>query len=148
VGAFQEAIWECQLHAESLALSTRAEDRLREAQQRDDSRTYALALFGFTEAYELWEENTRAKEGIAAASLAYAQSALRLGDYELGASLLDPNRPDHAEVLREIQAAQRASDVRQRRWETARRVGVGLLAAALAAVTTALLLMLAAGRGG
>ena len=137
VGELQEAIRQYQSHSESISLSTRAEEDLKEARQRDDYEIFARAMFGFQEAYSLWEGNARAKQGMADASLAYAQSALGKGDYDLGASLLDPANPAHAELLRQIKVAQRERDARQQRLKWAIRVGAGLVVTVLVVITVA-----------
>jgi len=137
VGEFQQAIREYQSHSESISLSTRADEDLEEAKQKDAYETFARALFGFQEAVSLWEGNTRAKAGVSEASVAYATSALRKGDYDLGASLLDPDVPEHADVLREIREAQRERDARQQRLKTFKRIGVGLVATVFAVITVA-----------
>ena len=121
--AFQDAIRQYRSHSESISLSTRADDDLRAAAGRNDYASYARALFGFQEAYELWEGNTRAKDGILESTLAYATRAMQKGDYDLGASLLDAKVPQHGPLLKEIRAAQRDRDARQQRLKTARRIG-------------------------
>ena len=101
---------------------------MRTASERNDYQSYARALFGYQEAYQLWEGNVRAKDGILEATLAYATRARQKGDYDLGASLLDANIPEHQPLLTEIVAAKRDRDARQQRLKTARRIGVVLLA--------------------
>ncbi|MGO9115106.1 MAG: WD40 repeat domain-containing serine/threonine protein kinase [Thermoguttaceae bacterium] len=135
--AFQDAIRQYRSHSESISLSTRADDDLRAASGRSDYVSYARALFGFQEAYELWEENTRAKDGILEATLAYATRAMQKGDYDLGASLLDAKVPQHEPLLKEIRAAQRDRDARQQRLKTARRIGTALLVTVVVVVTVA-----------
>lgn len=137
VGEFQAAIREYQSHSESISLSSRAHEDLEGARARDDYEAYARALFGFQEAYSLWEGNKAAGAGITGASLAYAGSALRKGDYDLGASLLDAEIPEHAELLQQIREAQRERDSRQQRLKTAKRVGAGLVLTMLVVVSVA-----------
>ena len=112
---FQTAIRQYLAHAESITLATRAEEGLASAEQTGVYDTFAQALFGFREAIRFWDGNQRAHLGLTQAKLAYAQTAWRKGDYDLGASLLDPQDPVHQPVLREIQAAQQERDARQRR---------------------------------
>ena len=112
---FQDAIRTYLSHTESIALASRAAEGLARARQTDDYQDYARALFAFQEASALWEGNVRAKEGVAEASFAYAESAARRGDYDLAASLLDPAIPPHAQQLTEIQAARRECELRQKR---------------------------------
>ena len=137
VAEFQDAIREYRSHSESISLAIRAEEDLRAAAESDDYELYARARFGFQEALELWQGNTRASSGVSQASLAYATRALGKGDYDLGASLLNADNPQHAQVLQDIRAAQRERLARQHRLKTAKRVGVGLVLTIFAIVTGA-----------
>jgi hypothetical protein len=137
VGDFQEAIRQYWSHSQSVLLSDRAAEDLKAAAQREDYDRYARALLGFQEAYELWDGNTRAKEGIAETSLAYARRALSKGNFDLAASLLDEANADHVSLLRDIRAAQREQDARQQRLKTAKRIGAALVATILIVVTVA-----------
>ncbi len=141
VQAFQDAIREYQSHSESISLSTRAEEDLHEAQQRNEYDRFARALFGFQEAYDLWNGNARAEQGVAQAGLAYARSAMGKGDYDLAASLLNVAHSEHAELLREIKAAQRERDARKQRLQTAKRIGAMLVAAVLLVITVSFFLI-------
>jgi WD40 repeat protein len=125
---FQSAIRAYQSHSESIALATRAAEDLVNAQRTDDYQDFAQAVFGFREAIALWNENERAHRGLLEAKLAYAGSAYGKGDYDLGASLLDADEPDHAALLTDIRHAQQEREARQRRLKTAKRVVVGLVA--------------------
>jgi len=137
VAEFQDAIREYQSHSESISLAIRAEEDLQAAAESDDYEAHARARFGFQEALELWEGNTRAKAGVSQASLAYAARALEKGDYDLGASLLDADDPQHARLLENIRAAQRERMARQQRLKTAKRIGVALVLTVLVVVTGA-----------
>jgi WD40 repeat protein len=127
VGELQDAFRQYRSHSESILLSTRAEEDLATARTSEDYEYYARAQFGFQEAFSLWEGNVRAKKGIGEATLAYASQALKNGDFDLGAKLLNPDDPAHAPLLKEIRAGQREREARVRRLKTARRVGVALL---------------------
>ncbi len=137
VGDFQEAIRLYWSHSQSVLLSNRADEDLIAAAGREDYDRYARALLEFQEAFELWEGNTRAKEGIAETSVAYARRALSKGNFELAASLLDETNLDQASLLREIRAAQKEQDARQQRLKTAKRIGAILVATILVVVTVA-----------
>jgi len=141
VGDLQDAYRQYRSHAESITLSTRAEEDLQQAGTRQDYEFYARALFGFQEAYALWNGNARAKQGIEETTLAYAKRAFHNGDFDLGAKLLDAQNAAHAPLLYEIRLAQRERDARVQRLKTARRVGAGLLVTILAVVTVAFLLV-------
>lgn len=137
VQAFQAAIREYQSHSESILLSTRAEDDLEAAKQSDEYPTYAKALFGFEEAYELWPGNVRARSGIAQAQLAYADSARRKGDFDLGLSLLNPQYPAHEQLIAQLQEVKRERESRQQRLAALRRMAFGLAGAVFVTVTVA-----------
>jgi WD40 repeat protein/serine/threonine protein kinase len=135
VKSLQAAIRDYQSHSESVLLSTRAEDDLKDAQRSDDYQHYSRAMFGFQEAHELWTGNKRAAVGIAQAQLAYAESARRKGDFDLGLSLLDGTHPDHALLRRELLDAQQDRIARQKRLVFLKRAAVGLVAAVLVIVS-------------
>ena len=135
VGDLQAAIREYRSHSESVLLSARAREDLDEAKTQDSYETYARALFGFQEAYDLWDGNKQAGAGILEAGLAYAKSAFRKGDYDLASSLLDAGVAEHAELLRRIKEAHRERESRQRRLQTFKRIGAGLVLAILLGVT-------------
>jgi WD40 repeat protein/serine/threonine protein kinase len=137
VGAFQEAIRECQSHSESISLSARADAQLEEAEQRDDYESYARARFAFQEACLLWDGNTDARDGVGRASAAYARSAQRKGDYDLGLSLLTRGDPEHESIFQELTQARQERDARQQRLKTAKRIGLSLVAITLVVITVA-----------
>ncbi len=141
VGDLQEAYRQYLSHAESISLSSRAEEDLRRANAGREYEFYARALFGFQEAQALWEDNARAKQGIEEATLAYAGLALENGDFDLGAKLLNPEKPTHAPLLKQFRLGQQERDARLQRLKTARRVGAGLLATVLIVVTVAFFLV-------
>lgn len=141
VKAFQAAIREYQSHSESIVLSTRAEDDLKEARQSDDYQQYSRALFGFQEAHELWPGNKRAQSGISEAQLAYAESARRKGDFDLGLSLLDPKNVDHIGLRNDLIAAQDERIARQKRLVFLKRMAGGLAVSVFMIVSTAAVLI-------
>lgn len=134
---FQDAIRGYLSHAESIALATRAEEELATAGKTDDYQDFAQAVFGFQEALLLWDVNERARVGLQTAKLAYARSAHAKGDFDLGASLLDPSVSEQAELLRDIRAAQQEREARQRRLKTAKRAVAALVAVVLLVVSIA-----------
>ena len=128
VREFQDAIRQYLAHSESITLATRAEGDLENARKSDDYQDYAQCVFGFQEALNLWSGNRRAGQGLQTAKLAYAESALAKGDYDLAASLLNRSIPEHEAVYAEIEVAQREREARQRRLKRAKRAVVGLIA--------------------
>jgi len=137
VGDFQNAIRQYQSHTESISLAVRAEDDLKTAEKTANYETYARALFGYQEALALWDGNARASAGVSAASLAYAATALKKGDYDLAASLLRGDDPEHAELLGRIREAQLERDARQKRLKAAKRVGATLAVTLFVVITVA-----------
>src|SRR5262249_33283343 len=138
VGDFQSAIREYRAHIESIALASHATEELARAEKADDYQAFARAMFGFDEAYKQWDANSRAKAGRSEARVKYAASALRKGDYELGAGLLDPENADHKELRAKLVAAQREREARQQRLKTMKRVAGALVAMVFVVVSGAL----------
>lgn len=137
VREFEDAIREYQSHSESIVLASLAEQDLIRARKDDSFQLYSKAVFGFEEALTLWDGNVTARSRLSEARLAYAQGALRKGDFELGLSLLDPADPAHAVVRTRLQAAHDEREMRQQRLKTAKRLLAGLLVAVFAIVTVA-----------
>jgi WD40 repeat protein/serine/threonine protein kinase len=135
VRSFQAAIRDYQSHSESILLSSRAEDDLAAARKSDNYQAFAKALFGFEEAHELWSGNRRAETGIVEAQRAYAESARRKGDFDLGLSLLDEQNPDHQPLRQQLLADRQEREARKHRLAAAKRMAIGLAAAFTAAVT-------------
>lgn len=115
VRAFQEAVRGFRSHSESLRVQENAEANLGRARQQKDYDLFSRALFGFREALELWPENPDAEKRRLAAELDYARCAFSNTDYELALSLLDPDNPQHAELLGLIRQAIRDRDAHKRR---------------------------------
>lgn len=137
VKEFQAAIREYQSHTESVLLSTRAEDDLKIAHSSDDYQQFARALFGFQEAFELWSGNKRAATGVSEAKLAYASSAMKKGDLDLGLSLLDKSDENHAKLILELTEARNERDAKMQRLAMLRRAAIGLVATVFVTVTGA-----------
>jgi len=135
VKEFQDAIRSYVAHSESIAMATRATGELDQARASNEYADYSKAVFGFTEAYELWNGNTAAQDGIQTAKLAYAESAFEKGDYDLAASLLDQRRAEHGVLLGKIQESQKERDARQNRLAIARRLMMVMAIAIFTLVT-------------
>ena len=121
---FQAAIRGYQDHSESISMAVRATDDLHTAQESDRYEDYSRAVFGFEEAYELWDGNDRALEGVSKAKLAYASSALKKGDFDLGFSLLDRDNPEHSDLATQIDEAKRDREAKHHRAQQLKRVVV------------------------
>ncbi len=127
---FQDAIRQFRSHAESIALATRAQSDLETAEKSGEYQVFSRGVFAFEEAIALWDGNIKAKSGLSAAKLAYAQSAFGKGDFDLANSLLDVKNPKHAPLHRQVAAAQKERDARQQRLRTVRNMA-GALAASI-----------------
>lgn len=139
---FQDAVRQYQSHTESISLTVRADEGLEEAKHSDDYQDYSRAAFAFEEALSLWDGNSKASEGVARAKLAYAASAHRKGDFDLGLSLLAEDVPEHASLRQKLRAAIRERDTRARRLRNMKRIAGLLLAIVLAGGTVAFALIL------
>ena len=125
---FQAAVREYQSHSESVVLSTRADEELKQARQTKDYQDFSRALFAFQEAHALWSGNERAKSGEIEARMAYAERALEKGDFDLGLSLLDERQPVQAGLHGKLAAARHEREARQARIKGLRRLALGLAA--------------------
>jgi len=141
---FQDAIRQYLSHSESILLSDHAEQDLATASRTDDYQDYSRALFGFQQAIELWDGNEPAKEGLSLTQVAYATSARDKGDFDLGASLLDAEKPEQVELLSEIREAKREVEARQHRLKATKRALMALAATVFIVVLGALGLVLKA----
>ncbi|MCY2965084.1 MAG: protein kinase, partial [Planctomycetota bacterium] len=135
---FQQAIRDYQSHSESLVLGVRAGEDLEKARASKSYDEFARAVFGFDQALALWDGNSRAREGVKEARLAYAETALANQDFDLGLTLLDSADPAHAPVYRELQSGQAERNARARRLKALRRLAVGMTATIFAVITGSL----------
>jgi len=142
VKEMQTAIREYQSHLESVLLSTRADDDLKEAIQSSDYQKFSRSLFGFQQAHELWSGNKRTLKGISSVKQAYAQTAMRKGDFDLGLSLLDEADKDHLPLRRELLRAQHERVSRQNRLVFLKRAAMGLVATVMVVLVGAYFLIL------
>jgi len=129
VPAFQRAVRDYQSHSQSIQLVEHAQRNLAKAAVAQDYELYARALYGLEEALALWPGNRRAAALLSTARLDYARLARDKGDFDLGASLLDPTREEHREVLLQLETGRRERESRKRR--------IKLLKSAVAALVVA-----------
>ncbi len=125
---FQAAIRLYQAHSESICLSDNAEREFKEALQQKDYQKFSRVVFAFQESIALWSENKQAQAGLTQAKLAYAETALEKGDYDLGLSLLEPVGPAEKKLIDKLKAAIAEREARQGRLRTLRRAAVGMVA--------------------
>jgi serine/threonine protein kinase/Leucine-rich repeat (LRR) protein len=111
VKELQEAIRDYQKHAESFSMTHRANNALEQALDTQEYATFSRSIVNYEDALELWQDNTGAQEGLAAAREAYAECALAKGDFDLSWSLIE------AAGLRESDLAERVRAARRGRWE-------------------------------
>ncbi len=141
VPSFQTAIRQYRSHAESIALTTRAQEDLRSAQETLSYATFARAEFGFEEAINLWSGNTPATEGLVAAKWAHAEAAYANGDFDLGLSLLDRDDPRQAEVADRLTEAIRMRQLRESRFGLLKKTAAALAAFIFVGGTAGLLII-------
>ena len=134
---FQAAVREVMAHEESLTLVATGTRYLADAADSGDYGDYARAVFAFEEAVRLWTENGEARDGLSKTSRAYAEQALRNGDLDLSASLLDAADRSHAELLPKIEAERRTRAARKRWIKTLTYASAALVALVLVGSFTA-----------
>ncbi|WP_437223378.1 protein kinase domain-containing protein [Planctomicrobium sp. SH661] len=127
VQEMQAAIRSYRSHTESINLSKRAAEDVERARETDEYGDYARAVFGYEQALELWEENSTARQGAIQARLAYAESACRKEDFDLGLSLLNENESEFQPMLAQLKHGQTERSLRRSRLAAFRRVAAGLL---------------------
>jgi WD40 repeat protein len=132
VRALQDEIRVALSHSESIVLTAKAREHLVEAQENRDYQAYARALFGFQEAIALWDGNEPAKVELVHAKQVYAEHALSKEDFDLAASLLDADRPEHAPLLARVAEARLQRAARDRRLKNVKRLAIGLAASIFA----------------
>ncbi|QEG01408.1 Serine/threonine-protein kinase PknB [Stieleria maiorica] len=103
VQELQDAIREYQSHRESIKLSESADEHFANAKKNQSSDEFARARFAYEEALKLWDGNTAAVSGMRLATLAHARNALDQENYELGISVLDPENPEHRDLLSKLE---------------------------------------------
>jgi WD40 repeat protein/serine/threonine protein kinase len=141
VHSFQDAIRTYESHSESISLAARADEDLRQARDTKDYQDFSRALFAYQEALALWPDNTRAAQGVEEAQLAYASTAHAKGDFDLGLSLLDEQRPSHRPLRRKLTEAQRERNLRQLRFRHLRRTAAGLVASIIVILSVGIVLV-------
>jgi WD40 repeat protein/serine/threonine protein kinase len=117
VDAFQAGIRDYQSHTESITLTLRALEELREAKSTQDYDLFSRARFGYEEALNLWGANKHAQKGLVETKLNYALCAQTKGDFDLGMSLLDTKLPDHKALYEELLDAKNTVLARERQLE-------------------------------
>ena len=134
VQELQEAIRKYQSHSESIILTDNAAQNLAAARAADDYDLFSRAMYGFQEALAMWQGNRRATGLFSEARLAYAGSALRRGDFDLGITLLDPQEASHEELISQLEAGRRERESRQRRLKVLKGMVAALVLAVVAIV--------------
>lgn len=117
VDEFQAGIQDYQSHTESITLTLRALEELREAKEKQDYDLFARARFGYEEALNLWGNNKHAQKGLVDTKLAYAMCAQQKGDFDLGMSLLNVEIPEHKALRQELLDAKNTVLARERQLE-------------------------------
>lgn len=117
----QAAIREHLQHAESIALSKRADETLERAIVNRDYGDFSRAIFSMQEAIDMWPANELAQSRLSSAQLAYGQCAFEQGDYDLCMQCLDSTNPTHADLLRNAKEKKLVSLQRESRLRWMRR---------------------------
>ncbi|MFT4558834.1 MAG: serine/threonine protein kinase, partial [Planctomycetaceae bacterium] len=117
VDEFQGALREYESHTESITLTLRALEELREAKSKQDYDLFSRARFGYEEALNLWGKNKHAQKGLVDTKLAYALCAQTKGDFDLGMSLLNVELPEHKALYDELLDARNTVLARERQLE-------------------------------
>jgi len=117
VDKFQAGIQDYQSHTESITLTLRALEELREAKEKQDYDLFSRARFGYEEALNLWGNNKHAQKGLVETKLAYAMCAQQKGDFDLGMSLLNVEIPEHKALHQELLDAKNTVLARERQLE-------------------------------
>ncbi len=117
VDKFQAGIQDYQSHTESITLTLRALEELREAKEKQDYDLFSRARFGYEEALNLWGRNKHAQKGLIDTKLAYATCAQTKGDFDLGMSLLHVEIPEHKALHDELLEAKNTVLARERQLE-------------------------------
>lgn len=117
VDEFQAGIQDYQSHTESITLTLRALEELREAKDKQDYDLFSRARFGYEEALNLWGNNKHAQKGLLDTKLAYAMCAQQKGDFDLGMSLLNVEIPEHKALHQELLDAKNTVLARERQLE-------------------------------
>ena len=134
---FQAALRLYQSHSESVVLTDSASTNLNKALESDEYDLFSRAMYGFQEALKLWDGNRRAVEFLSASRVAYAESALERGDFDLGISLLNPQETSHQGVLAKLEAGQKERVSRIRRLKVMKGLVAALLVAVVAVISYA-----------
>ena len=134
---FQTAIREYQSHAEAIVLAVQAQEDLTRAGVSQDYQDYARAMFGFQQALGLWSGSEQATAGIRSTKTAYAEAAMKKGDYDLALSLLDAGDSRDDETRTKATAGRLEREQRQQRLTAAKRMAVGLAVLVIVVVTGA-----------
>ena len=89
-------------HTESNKMVARAEESMERARETLNYNDYQQSIAAYREALTIWEENQQAQAGLETVSVACAQRTLQTGDLDLGLSVLDSEKPEHAPLIRKL----------------------------------------------
>ena len=139
VQEFQAALRLYQSHSESVLLADSASNNMSQALETEEYDLYSRAIYGFEEALSRCGMVTIVpRSSLAASRMAYAESALHKGDFDLGISLLDSEEETHGELLEKLEAGRQERESRNRRLKFLRKTVAALIVAVIAVVSVAL----------
>lgn len=102
-------------HNDSVAIAENSSRLLEAAKREGNYQDFVRSIFGYEQAHSLFPENETFTESLSDAKLAYAQCAETNHDYDLAASLLDREIPDHCDVLHRVELAKKEQEARSTR---------------------------------
>src|SRR5690606_15944251 len=107
VEELQDAVREYGRHAESITLTKRSDQQLAHAVAEKDYAAFTRTMFGYSDAIDLWPDNTRAATGLKKARLALGQAAFSQNDYDLVLQTLERSEPEELELIELASAAKK-----------------------------------------
>jgi serine/threonine protein kinase/WD40 repeat protein len=131
VAEFQDAIRGYRRNAESVALAHRAQAAFDEAIEQQNYEQFSKAMFGFSDAVEIWPENAAAKSGVDRARLEYGRCALKRGDFDLALQLLRKDVGDEQPLYKKALQGKREAAEKERRIRRLRTSVLAVVSVAL-----------------
>lgn len=136
VEELQEAVREYRRHAESIALTERSDELLEQAIAKKDYAAFSRAMFGYSDALDLWPDNSRAESGLKKARLSLGQAAFAQGDFDLVLQSLKPSEPEELELIERASAAKKKAESREASVRLLQKVVAAVVLLAIVGLST------------
>ena len=136
VEELQEAVREYRRHAESIALTERSDELLEQAIAKKDYAAFSRAMFGYSDAIDLWPDNSRAESGLKKARLSLGQAAFAQGDFDLVLQSLEPSQPEELELIERATAAKKKAESREASVRLLQKVVAAVVLLAIVSLST------------